>query len=151
VAKLVAVDLKPEAASTYNPYNRAGAESADARLTVDGDPKTAWTASVDPAASGRTAIGVDVALGTLTGLRSLKLSTPTSGMTIELYGAKTKDAPVSVQDPGWTHITTQLDVAASGRIRLGDGTERYRHLLIWITEAPPQGTQVALGELQLFA
>jgi hypothetical protein len=151
VAKLVAVDLKPEDAKTYNPYNRAGAESADPKLAIDGDAQTSWSASLDPAANGQSAIGIDLAVGKLTGLRELQLSTPTPGMTIELYGARTQDAPVSVQDPGWTHIATQLDVAKDGRIRLGGGEDKYRHLLVWITEAPPEGGQVSLSELQLFS
>lgn len=151
VAKLVAVDLQPQDAKTYNPYNRTGAESADPKLAIDGDAKTAWTASLDAATGGQSAIGVDLALGKLTGLRTLKLGTPTPGMTIEIYGARTQDAPVSVQDPGWTHIATQLDVAKDGTIRLGGGTDKYRHLLIWITEAPPEGGQVSLSELKLFA
>lgn len=151
VAKLVAVKLAPEDARTYNPYNRPGAESADPKLTVDGDAKTAWTASLDPAAGGQSAIGVDLALGKLTGVRSLKLTTPTPGMTIEIYGARSTDAPVSVQDPEWTHIATQLDVAKDGTIRLGSGADEYRHLLIWITEAPPSGAQVSLGELTVYA
>ncbi len=150
VAKLVAVNLADDAASTYNPYNRAGAESADPKLAVDGDRKTAWTANVDPSAGGRTAIGVDVDLGRATGVRALELRTPTPGLTVEIYGARTKDAPVSVQDPDWTHITTQLDVAGNGRIRLGDGGRDYRHILVWITEAPPDGQQVSLGELELY-
>ena len=72
-------------------------------------------------------------------------------MTVEIYGARGEDAPVSVQDPDWTHITTQLDVAKSGRIRLGSGKAQYRHLLVWITEAAPQADKVALGELKLFS
>jgi hypothetical protein len=150
VAKLVAVKLDPADAKTYNPYNRAGAEQADPTLAIDGDAKTAWTASLDPAAGGQSAIGVDLALGRLRGVRQLKLSTPTPGMTVEIYGARSTDAPVSVQDPDWTHIATQLDVAKDGTIRLGSGEDEYRHLLVWITEAPPEGGQVSLGELKVY-
>jgi hypothetical protein len=71
-------------------------------------------------------------------------------MTIEIYGARTTDAPVSVQDPSWTHIATQLDVSKNGTIRLGSGSDEYRHLLIWITQAPPEGQQVSLGELKVY-
>jgi hypothetical protein len=150
LGKLVAVDLQPTDAKTYNPYNRTGADQADPKLAIDGDAATAWTASIDPSANGQSAIGVDLALGKLTGIRQLKLTTPTPGMTIEIYGARTTDAPVSVQDPSWTHIATQLDVSKDGTIRLGSGTDKYRHLLIWITQAPPDGQQVSLGELKVY-
>jgi hypothetical protein len=151
VGKLVAVDLQPADAKTYNPYNRPGAEQADPKLAIDGNKQTAWTASLNPSADGQSAIGVDLALGKLTGVRQLKLSTPTPGMTVELYGARSTDVPVSVQDPEWTHIATQLDVSKDGTIRLGSGTDKYRHLLIWITEGAPQGEQVSLGELKVYA
>jgi hypothetical protein len=150
VAKLVAVKLEPSAAKTYNPYNRPGAEQADPKLAIDGDKSTAWNATLDASAGGQSAIGIDLALGKLRGVRQLKLATPTPGMTIELYGARSTDAPVSVQDPDWTHIATQLDVAKDGTIRLGSGADEYRHLLIWITEGPPQEQQVSLGELKVY-
>jgi hypothetical protein len=149
VSKLTAVKLEQDAAKTYNPYARQGAENADPKLTLDGDPKTSWTASVD-SSQGKAAIGVDLDLGKLTGVRQLRLRTATPGMNVEIYGARTKDAPVSIQDPDWTHITTQLDVASVGRIRLGDGAKKYRHIQVWITEAAPEGRELSLSELQLF-
>jgi hypothetical protein len=71
-------------------------------------------------------------------------------MIIELYGARTGERPVSVQDPAWHNLGTELDVPRNKRIRLGDGTEQYRHLLLWITEAPPGAAEVALTELRLY-
>jgi hypothetical protein len=149
VAKLTAVKLDPDNAKTYNPYARQGAENADPKQAVDGDPKTGWTSVVD-SSNGKTAIGLDLDMGKLTGVRQLRLRTATPGMNIEIYGARTKDAPVSVQDPEWTHISTQLDVGRDGRIRLGDGADEYRHILVWPTEAAPGAREISLTELELF-
>jgi hypothetical protein len=147
-AKLVAVDLKPEAASTYNPYARGESDFTDAKAALDGDKSTAWTATFSGSQSG--AVGVDLALDTAAGVRALQVRTTTPGMTVEIYASRSESEPVSIQDPGWDHLATQLDVGSSERIRLGDGKTRYRHVLIWPTEAPPQGDHVALSELELF-
>ena len=84
------------------------------------------------------------------GVRALELRTDTPGMTVEIYASRSETEPVSIQDPGWRHLATQLDVGSNERIRLGDGSERYRHVLVWPTEAPPDGDHVAVSELQLF-
>ena len=92
--------------------------------------------------AGEDSVGIEVSV------KHLAATLP--GMTIEIYGARSTDAPVSVQDPEWTHIATQLDVAKDGTIRLGAGEDKYRHLLIWITEGAPEGQQVSLGELKVY-
>ena len=144
-AKLVAVDLAADAARTYNPYARPEDDFTDAKLAIDGKKDTSWTAKA--ASNG---VGVDLDLGKLTGVRALQLATTTPGMTVEVYATKDSSEPVSIQDPGWDHLATQLDVGTNERIRLGEGTDRYRHVLIWPTEPPPDGDHFALSELELF-
>jgi hypothetical protein len=146
--KLAAIALAGDAAGTYNPYARPENDFTDAHLAIDGDPQTSWTATFSGDQSG--AVGVDVSLGKLVGVRALQLHTATPGMTVEIYASRSETEPVSIQDPGWDHLATQLDVGSSERIRLGDGSARYRHLLVWPTEAPPEGDHVALTELELF-
>jgi hypothetical protein len=147
-AKLVALDLADDAATTYNPYARPENDFTDAKLTLDGDRATAWTATFSGSQSG--AVGVDLAFDKAAGVRALQVRTATPGMTLEIYASRSSSEPVSIQDPGWDHLATQLDVGSNERIRLGDGTVRYRHVLIWPTEAPPEGDHVALNELELF-
>jgi hypothetical protein len=147
-AKLVAVDLKPDAASTYNPYARPDDDFTDPASALDGDPATAWTASFSGNQSG--AVGVDLTLPDAAGVRALQVRTTTPGMTLEIYASRSSSEPVSIQDPGWDHLATQLDVGSNERIVLGEGTTKYRHVLIWPTEAPPDGDHVALDELKLY-
>ena len=145
---LVALRLKPTAASTYNPYARPTTDFTDAKLALDGNKATSWTASFN---GGDALVGVLLDLGSSQGLRALQLATTTPGMTVEVYGARGAQPPVSIQDPKWDHITTQLDVAKDGRIVLGDGVDRYRWLLLWPTQGPADGgNQVAVSELKVY-
>jgi hypothetical protein len=147
-AKLVAIDLKPDAASTYNPYARPDNDFTDPKSTLDGDPATAWTASFSGTQSG--AVGVDLTLPEPAGVRDLQVRTTTPGATLEIYASRSSSEPVSIQDPGWDHLATQLDVGSNERIVLGEGTTKYRHVLIWPTQGPPDGDHVALNELKLY-
>ena len=140
----MAVDLAPDAARTYNPYARPEDDFTDAKLAIDGDKTTSWTAK-----SANNGVGVDLDLPKLTGVRALQLATATPGMTVEIYATKDSSEPVSIEDPGWDHLATQLDVGKNERIRLGDGADRYRHVLVWPTEPPPDGDHFALSELVL--
>jgi hypothetical protein len=145
---LAAIALKPEAAAVYNPYARPETDFTDPKLALDGDKATAWTASFS---GDDTLLGVVLDLGRSKGARALQLVTSTPGMTVEIYAARGAQPPVSVQDPGWDHVATQLDVADDGRIRLGDGTKKYRWILVWPTEGPADGgTQVAVSELKVY-
>ena len=145
---LVAVKLPKDAASTYNPYSRPTDDFTDAKAAIDGDAATAWTATFSGNQSG--AVGVDLELPRAAGVRDLQLRTTTPGMTVEIYASRSSSEPVSIQDPGWDHLATQLDVGSNERIRLGDAATKYRHVLVWPTEAAPDGDHVALNELKLF-
>jgi hypothetical protein len=145
---LTAVKLEPDAAQTYNPYARPDTDFTDAKLALDGDKATAWTAAFN---GGDALVGVVLDLGKSQGVRALQLVTSTPGMTVEIYGARGAKPPVSIQDPKWDHVATQLDVAKDGRIRLGDGTDKYRWVLAWPTEGPADGgTQIAISELKVY-
>ena len=138
--------IAPAGASTYNPYARPG-EFGNAGAAIDGSSGTAWTASVDPEHRSSLAVGVTLAINPRTGLRALDIRTPTSGMTIEVYGSS-GGLPVSITDPGWTHLSTIHAVAAGQRVGLGDGRLPIRNLLVWITAAPTGVDKVALSELR---
>ena len=145
---LAAIKLQPDAAQTYNPYARPATDFTDSKLTLDGDKTTAWTANFN---GGDALVGVVLDLGKSQGVRALQLVTATPGMTVEIYGARGAQPPSSMQDPKWDHIATQLDVAKDGRIRLGDGTDKYRWVLAWPTEGPADGgTQVGISELKVY-
>jgi hypothetical protein len=145
---MVAVKLAREDVQVYNPYGRPeGTFTTDAGLALDGDEATAWTSTLDGSGSP---VGLVLDAGKKVGVRRVDLVTSTPGMTVEVYAARSDDPPVSIQDPKWTHLATQLDVAADGRIRLGDGVDKFRWVAIWPTEPPPDATQIAISELKLF-
>jgi hypothetical protein len=146
--KMVALELPRESAQIYNPYGRPeGTYTTDAGLALDGDPATTWTSTLDGSGSP---VGIVIDAGEKVGVRRLDLTTTTPGMTVEVYGARGAQPPVSIQDPKWTHLATQLDVAPDGRIRLGEGLDEFRWVAIWPTEPPPDATQIAIGELKLY-
>lgn len=147
---LTPIKLDPSTgAQTYNPYARPATDYTDAKLAIDGDPNTSWTAAFN---GGDTLVGIVLDLGKSTGIRALQLMTSTPGMTVEIYGARGAQPPSSLQDPKWDHIATQLDVAKDGRIRLGDGSEKYRWVLVWPTEGPSAGgSQIAISELKPYS
>jgi hypothetical protein len=145
--KLVAVDLAPEDVALYNPYGRDESGVPDPKLALDGDEATQWTETLDGQGSP---IGLVLDTGKKIGVRELRVLTQTPGMTLEIYGARGSEPPVSIQDPKWTHLATQLDVAKKARIHLGDGVDEFRWIAIWPTEPPPDATQIGLSELKLF-
>jgi len=143
------IALAQSAAHTYNPYAHPATDFGDPHKALDDDPSTAWTAQL-PTNSSRPDVGLVVDLGSATAARRIDVVTTTPGMTIEVYGTTSSTTPVSIQDPGWTHITTQLDVAKSDHVTVGDGTKSWRKLLLWVTEGPTAGgPQVALNELKV--
>lgn len=135
-------------AVAYAPYAAPDADLGDPSRAVDGSARTAWTApaAADPAAPPQVGLYVDLAGKER--LRSLKLQTPTPGMTIEVYGA-TSGPPADITDAGWVHLASRSGIAAQTKVRLGDRAVRY--LLVWIVGAPPDGARPALSEVSLLS
>jgi hypothetical protein len=150
--------LDTNAASTYNPYNYPAAYFGDPSLAIDGDTSTAWTAQVDPATAPKMAEGVLINLKSRQKIASLKLTTGTPGMTVQVYGAQSATAPTSITDPAWKPLSRfQVAPKKHLRIKLKDATKSFRYLTLWISNAPASsvGTAAAPGhvsvnELELF-
>jgi hypothetical protein len=150
--KYVAVTLPQGAATTYNPDNHPATDFPnDPQQAIDGDAQTAWVAAVAPGAENDVAVGVDLSLGKLVGVRAIDLRTPTAGLTIDVYGTKLVTPPATFAQKGWTHLATQLDADPTNRIVLGNGTgtAKYRHVLVFVSEAAPGTNQVGLSELKV--
>jgi len=132
----------------YAPYAAPDADLGDASRAVDGSTRTVWRAPAAADPSAPPQVGLYVDLAGKEQLRTLKLQTPTPGMSIEIYGA-TSGPPASITDPGWDHLASRSGIAAHTKVKLGD--RRYRYLLVWIVGAPPDGARPAISELSLFS
>jgi hypothetical protein len=148
----VDIKLKKDAAQTYDPIKRAGAEFGPAALAVDGKTDSVWDVTV-PADGQPIAAGLVIDLGKPYALRSLRLDTPTDGFTVEVYGAKSaKQLPEDVIDKRWIHLTDKKFVLDDEPIVLkgkGDGAKVQLLLLHFTTPADPDDPRVAIGEVKL--
>jgi hypothetical protein len=136
------------AAVAYAPYAAPDADLGDPSRVVDGSTRTAWKA---PAAADPTAppqVGIYVDLAGKEKIRKLVLSTPTPGMSVEIYGAAS-GPPASITDPGWDHLASRSGIAAETAIKLP--AQPYRYVLVWIVGAPPDGARPAISELSLLS
>ena len=136
------------AAVAYAPYAAPDADLGDPSRAVDGSTRTVWKA---PAAADPTAppqLGIYVDLAGKEKLRRLELQTPTPGMSVEIYGAKS-GPPASITASGWDHLASRTGIAAHTKVKLGDLA--YRYLLVWIVGAPPDGARPAISELSLYS
>ncbi len=153
-----AILLDTNAASTYNPYGYPASGFGDARLAIDGDPATAWTAQLNPATAPKMAQGLLVDLKAKQKVAVLELISSTPGMTVQVYGAKGHTAPASITDPKWIPLSAPT-VAKKRKLRLAlrDASKEFTFITLWISNAPQSsvGTAAAPGdvdvnELELF-
>ena len=95
-------------------------------------------------------------LGKAQKLRRLSITTTTPGTTVEVYGSPDPIPPATLDDDGWTHLATQLDVDGGEKtnITLGEdvtGTDKVRQVMIWFAQGPDDGsTSVGISEIKLF-
>ena len=148
----VTIDLAKNAARTYDPTKRAGAEFGPAALAVDSKPETVWDVTV-PADGQPIAAGLVLDLGKPYALHSLRLDTPTDGFTVEIYGAKSaKQLPEDVIDKRWIHLTDKKFVLDDEPIPVkgkGDGAKVQLVLLHFTTPGEPDDPRVAIGDVKL--
>lgn len=151
-AQVERIAFAKDAAKTYDPLQRAGAEFGPAENAIDDKPRTVWDVVV-PADGEPIAAGLVIDLGRPYALRSLRIATPTKGFTVEVYGATSaKELPEDVIDKRWIHLTNKRHVKDGGLIRLkgkGDGA-KVQLLLLHITQpAEPTDPRVAIGDVVL--
>ncbi|MEA2142144.1 MAG: hypothetical protein QOI64_574 [Solirubrobacteraceae bacterium] len=148
----VTISFKKDAAQTYDPIKRAGAEFGPAAFAIDAKPDTVWDVTV-PADGQPIAAGLVIDLGKPYALRSLRLDTPTDGFTVEIYGAKSaKELPADVIDKRWIHLTDKKFVLDDEPILLkGKGANAKVQLLLlhFTTPAEPDDPRVAIGNVKL--
>jgi hypothetical protein len=101
-------------------------------------------------------VGLVIDLGKAQKLRKMTITTTTPGATVEVYGSADPMPPATLDDAGWQHLATQLDVDGGEKtsITLGDdvtGTKKIRQLMVWFAQGPDDGSaSVGISELKLF-
>jgi hypothetical protein len=147
----VAIDLADGAGSLYDPFKRDTA-AGDAAKAFDGDPNTSFPITVAPG-SQQIGAGLAVALPKLQGVREIDLKTKTPGFKIEIYATDEEDLPPDVLDTRWAHLKDVTGVGADDdgaeTVNLGSGSTKYRHVLLWFTAPPTEGSTVRISELKI--
>jgi hypothetical protein len=143
------VAFAKDAASTYDPTKRAGAEFGPAANAIDDKPNTVWDVSV-PADGKPIGAGLLLDLGKPYALRAIQIATSTKGFDVELYGAvDAEETPEDILDKRWEHLT-DIKKVVSGKVvsLLKKSEDKQRLLLIWIT-APgePTDPRVAISKV----
>ncbi|MDQ3676818.1 MAG: hypothetical protein M3401_08465 [Actinomycetota bacterium] len=135
----------------YNPDKRAGAEFGPAANAVDASTSSVWDVTV-PVDNDPLGVGLVIDLGALYTLRSLTISTPTSGFDVELYAAKGKKLPPDVLDRRWDHLTDRANYADGTSISLkGRADGKVRFINLWFAEAADaKDPRVAIGNVKVF-
>jgi hypothetical protein len=143
------VKFAKDAASTYDPTKRAGAEFGPAANAIDKSAKTVWDVSV-PADGKPIAAGLMLDLGKPYALRAIKIDTPTKGFRVELYGAvSAKETPEDILDKRWEHLT-DIKAVTDGKLvsLLKKSKVKQQLLLIYITKpGEPADPRVAIGKV----
>jgi hypothetical protein len=147
----VAIALAPGAATLYDPFKRDTA-AGDPAKALDGNPTTSFPVTV-AAGSPQIGAGLTVDLGKKQGVREIDVTTKTPGFKIEIYATDETDLPPDVLDTRWAHLrdVTGLGSDTDGKelVPLGAGTSKYRHVLLWFTAPPTDGTTVRISELKV--
>lgn len=143
------IKLGRDAAKTYDPASRRGAEFGPASYAVDGSPKTVWDVSV-PADGKPIGAGLMINLGRPHSLRALTLATPTNGFRVEVYAAQSaKQTPEDILDKRWEHLT-DIRGAQDGKLvsLLGKSKNKHQLLLLYVTDpAEPTDPRAAIGDV----
>ncbi|MET0601633.1 MAG: hypothetical protein ABW167_06545 [Baekduia sp.] len=149
----VAITLGEEAGALYDPYKRDTA-AGDAKKAFDADPNTSFPITVAPG-STQVGAGLAVDLSKQQGIREIELTTKTPGFKVEIYATDDTELPPDVLDTRWAHVKDVTgvgsDADAKGKqiIKLGSGATKYRHVLLWFTAPPTDGSTVRIQELKL--
>ncbi|HEX8208495.1 MAG TPA: hypothetical protein VF587_20710 [Solirubrobacteraceae bacterium] len=140
------VALSPDAASTYDPFDRAGGLTGDPADAIDGRARTKWEAPVG--GDGFVNIGLLVSLEQAEAFEKVRLQAGTPGFTVELYGSKRGTAPEGdpAQTTAWEKLDTTRDFGTDEKLDVGKG--KWRYVLLWFTEQPAD-TKVMIPEVSL--
>jgi hypothetical protein len=140
------VALGPDAASTYDPFDRAGGLTGDPADAIDGRRRTKWEAPVGQ--DGLVNIGLLVSLEQAKAFEKVRVQAGTPGFTVVLYGSKRGTAPEGdpAQTAAWEKLDETRDFGTDEKLGMGEG--KWRHVLLWFTDQPAD-TKVMIPEVSL--
>lgn len=143
--RLVPTDVALGSIAVVYPPSATGEDLGDAGAIVDGSPGTAWRTPVyeDPATNPQ--IGVYVELPSAERLDELVVTSPTPGMRVEIYAAKS-GPPASITSSGWSHLS---DKTLQGKSTIPLPGSAYRYVLLWVTGLPPSGDHAAISGVRI--
>jgi hypothetical protein len=71
-------------------------------------------------------------------------------MTVQIYGSNGNSMPASITDSAWSKLSPSQEVRSrQASIKLGDTTQGFRFVTVWISRAPASG-HVSVNEIELF-
>jgi hypothetical protein len=127
--------IKISSAKLYDPAKRTGAEFGPAANAIDASARSVWDVTV-PVDKEPLGVGLVLDLGAPYTLKSLTMSTPTSGFDVELYGTRSKKLPPDILDARWGHLVDRSNYADGTAINLrGKGDGKVRFVNLWFAEA----------------
>ena len=143
--------LAEDSAATYDPRSAPAPSSVPPRTPSTRAARRSGTSRSRPTAS-RSRAGLTVDLGKLYSLRALKISTPTPGFEVEVYGAvsaKPADLPEDILDKRWEHLTTIKSVVDDKLVSLLNKSKKQQQLLLFYITKPKDLTdpRVAIGKV----
>jgi serine/threonine protein kinase len=145
------VSVSSTSASDYDPLGDDEEHPERAQLVVDRAPDTTWTTeSYSSGLEGANKAGVGIYLDAKPGVEAVRMEiqSPEQGWRAEIFGAAGNRVPESI-DAGWKRLGGGVVRTDQQRFRLAASGERYRYYLVWITELPPDGPRVEIGEIAL--
>jgi eukaryotic-like serine/threonine-protein kinase len=146
------IPLSESAVHDYDPPPGDGSENSDQRgLALDGDKTTAWeTENYNSPDLGNIKSGVGLYLdaGRPVVARALRIATPKSGWSFQLYVANQVPADVK----GWTLVGTGRMDSTHKTAALDTAGQPSRFYLVWITtltQSPTGRSNAAISDLEL--
>lgn len=146
--RLVETNIALGAVAIVYPPSSTGEDLGDAGAVVDGASSTAWKTPRydDPATNPQ--LGVYVDLASAERLTKLVVTSPTPGVSVEVYAAR-NGPPRSITSSGWAHVADKT-LAGRSTIELSTAAE-YRYVLLWVTGLPAGTDHGAISEVQIFS
>jgi eukaryotic-like serine/threonine-protein kinase len=151
------VSVKRTSANDYDPLGDDKEEHPDeAFRAVDQDSDTSWSTetyqnnTLTKPTGEEPGVGLYVDAEPSVNGRSLEITTPEPGWTMEIYGTRS-EPPDEWPSDLWTRLGGGKVSKGKERFKLDTGDRRYRYYLVWITQLPPNEGKVEITQLTLSA
>lgn len=146
----VDIDLGRGSVATYDPSNRAGAEFGAASKATDGRSGTVWDVVV-PADNEPIAAGLVINLGGAFDLKTIKVSSPTPGYSVEVYGSSDKDLPDDILDRRWKNLGANKATLSEQVFEVSGKTKKkVNRIVLWFLAGKEAvDPRVAISEVSI--